>query len=79
MGLHLGWNWAQGHLLGFGVSGTAVAHGRWTPMFSTKPLWLNGGSFGLEASLPCAIVCTITILLLLLWRPKVLEIPESSL
>jgi len=76
MGLHLGWDWAQGHLLGFGVSGTTGAHGFWTPVFSAKPQWLKGGSFGLEASLPCALVCMAAILLALFWKPG--PAPESS-
>ena len=58
MGLHLGWNWAQGTLLGFGVSGSS-AQGWWTPVFHGRPEWLTGGSFGLEASLPCALLCLL--------------------
>lgn len=70
IGVHLGWNWAQGHLLGFGVSGISNAQGLWKPVFTDKPLWLSGGSFGLEASLSCTVVCTAAILALLLWKPK---------
>jgi uncharacterized protein len=69
IGIHLGWNWTQGSLLGFGVSGTAIAQGPWGPFFHAKPLWLTGGKFGLEASLPCAIVCSVAILLLWFWNP----------
>jgi len=69
IGVHLGWNWTQGSLLGFGVSGTE-ARGLLVPVFNAKPLWLSGGKFGLEASLPCTVVCTLAILLLLLWKPK---------
>jgi len=63
MGLHLGWNWAQGSLLGFGVSGTEP-RGLFTPVFQAKPLWLTGGRFGLEGGLPCTIVCLIVCLIL---------------
>ncbi len=70
MGLHLGWNWAQGSLLGFGVSGTE-ATGWLEVVFHDKPDWLTGKAFGLEASLPCAIVCSLAILGFLLWKPKV--------
>jgi membrane protease YdiL (CAAX protease family) len=66
VGLHLGWNWAQGSLLGFGVSGT-MAQGWWTPVFHGRPQWLTGGPFGLEASLPCAIICSFACLGLALW------------
>jgi membrane protease YdiL (CAAX protease family) len=55
MGLHLGWNWTQGALLGFGVSGLPGG-GWWTPVLHRGPVWVTGGTFGLEASLPCAVV-----------------------
>ncbi|MBL0211103.1 MAG: CPBP family intramembrane metalloprotease [Holophagaceae bacterium] len=70
MGIHLGWNWAQGSLLGFGVSGTMDTHGWVTPVFEGRPEWLTGGSFGLEASLPCALLCSLAILGLALWTPS---------
>lgn len=68
IGVHLGWNWAQGSLLGFGVSGTTDIRGLWTPVFHGKPEWLTGGAFGLEASLPCALVCGAVIVALWRWR-----------
>ena len=68
-GLHLGWNWAQGCLLGFGVSGTAT-RGWWTPVFHSQPEWLTGGSFGLEASLPCALICAFACAGLYVWKPR---------
>ncbi len=72
IGLHFGWNWAQGSLLGFGVSGTSDIKGAWTPVFHGRPDWLTGGAFGLEASLPCAIICGLAILGLWLWKGTVL-------
>ncbi len=68
IGLHLGWNWAQGSLLGFGVSGTTEFKGAWTPVFHGRPEWLTGGAFGLEASLPCALLCGIAILGVWRWK-----------
>jgi membrane protease YdiL (CAAX protease family) len=70
IGIHLGWNWTQGTLLGFGVSGNAEA-GWWTPTFRGRPEWLTGGAFGLEASLPCVLVCGAAILLLARWKGRV--------
>jgi membrane protease YdiL (CAAX protease family) len=61
MGVHLGWNWAQGPLLGFGVSG-AEQRGYWAPVFGDSPWWLTGGDFGLEAGLPCAAACAAACL-----------------
>jgi membrane protease YdiL (CAAX protease family) len=71
IGAHLGWNWAQGSLLGFGVSGTTAAKGFWQPVFHGKPEWLTGGAFGLEASLPCVLVCSLAILALWRWKGTV--------
>lgn len=68
IGVHIGWNFTQGNLLGFGVSGTTDAKGLLQPVFASKPEWLTGGAFGLEASLPCVIVCGAAILALLLWK-----------
>jgi membrane protease YdiL (CAAX protease family) len=68
IGVHLGWNWAQGSLLGFGVSGTTDIPGAWTPVFHGRPEWLTGGAFGLEASLICTLVCGVAILGLWWWK-----------
>jgi uncharacterized protein len=68
MGLHLGWNWTQGSLLGFGVSGTSLGS-LLKPVFHNRPQWLTGGTFGLEASLPCALVTALAIAALARWKP----------
>ncbi len=69
MGIHLGWNWAQGSLLGFGVSGTMDTRGWLNPVFNHRPEWLTGGAFGLEASLPCAFFSLAAIVGLAIYRP----------
>ena len=74
IGVHLGWNWAQGSLLGFGVSGTTDTPGLWTPVFHGRPTWLTGGEFGLEASLPCAVLCGLAILGVWWWK----GVPRSA-
>ncbi len=74
IGVHLGWNWAQGSLLGFGVSGTAITKGAWTPVFHGRPEWLTGGAFGLEASVICSLVCGATVLGLWRWRGRELHL-----
>lgn len=78
IGVHLGWNWAQGSLLGFGVSGTTSFKGLWTPVFHGRPEWLTGGSFGLEASLPLALVCGAAILLLWRWKGSAISAGAST-
>jgi hypothetical protein len=78
IGVHLGWNWAQGSLLGFGVSGTTAANGFWTPVFHGKPEWLTGGAFGLEASVLCTLVCGVAILGLWRWRGRETPLAEAA-
>lgn len=63
LGLHWMANWVQGGVLGFGVSG-AEQSGLLIPDFGDAPIWLTGGQFGLEASLPGLICVVITLLIL---------------
>lgn len=67
IGLHLGWNWAQGQLFGFGVSGHDQ-HGWLQPVYSGQPTWLSGGEFGPEASVFGLLADLVVIGLL--WRCK---------
>ncbi len=67
VGLHLGWNWGQGYLLGFGVSGYDHA-GWWQPVFHGKAEWLTGGAFGPESSIFSPLVSVVMIALLWRWR-----------
>lgn len=67
IGVHLGWNWAQGPLLGFGVSGTE-GRGWWTPILHDLPEWISGGTFGLEASAVCTVLCGAAAFGLWRWR-----------
>jgi uncharacterized protein len=69
IGIHLGWNWVQGPLLGFGVSGLE-SQGVWRPVLHGRPDWLTGGAFGLEAGLPCTVVCLCACGGLLLWNGR---------
>lgn len=68
IGIHLGWNWCQGELLGFQVSGTGSG-GFLKPLLRPdRPDWLHGGAFGLEGTLICALACAGACLLLGRWR-----------
>jgi uncharacterized protein len=62
LGLHWMTNWVQGSILGFGVSGTAQV-GLLKPFFGNAPIWLTGGQFGLEASLP-GLICVLIMLVM---------------
>ncbi|MGH8049778.1 MAG: lysostaphin resistance A-like protein [Arenimonas sp.] len=67
VGIHLGWNWAQGYLLGFGVSGMDQS-GWFKPVFQGKAEWLTGDNFGPEASIFAVIVDFIFIIMLWQWK-----------
>ncbi len=61
LGLHMMANFVQGNVLGFGVSGHSES-GLLQPSLGDSPIWLTGGQFGLEASLPgliAVILCTV--------------------
>lgn len=77
IGLHLGWNWAQGYLLGFQVSGTTEAQGFWKPILADRPQWLTGGAVGLEGSAICTVILVVAILPLALWKPKEPEMGQA--
>jgi uncharacterized protein len=67
IGIHLGWNWAQGHVLGLGVSG--FAHAGWfRPLPQDAPEWVTGGRFGLEASIFAVVVDVLVIVVLWKWK-----------
>ena len=57
VGVHAGWNLAQGGIFGAAVSGFASSGSllKSVPV-DTAPLWLSGGSFGPEASVVAVIV-----------------------
>ena len=67
VGLHLGWNWAQGTLLGLGVSGTGQT-GWLRPVFHGRAEWLTGGGFGPEASVFAVVVDLATLVVLWRWK-----------
>jgi len=55
IGIHWIWNYTQGNILGFPVSGEDNVTSILTPEIS-GPQWLTGGSFGAEASVISAVI-----------------------
>ena len=55
IGIHWIWNYTQGNVLGFPVSGEDNVTSIITPEIS-GPQWLTGGSFGAEASVISAVI-----------------------
>lgn len=74
IGIHFGWNFALGSLMGFDVSGFEQA-GWLQPLLLDRPEWLTGGRFGPEASIFAVVVDSL--LIALLWRWKGLA-PKSK-
>jgi len=67
IGIHLAWNWVQGNVLGFGVSGT-TQRGWLQPGFHGRPDWVSGGAFGPEASVFGVLAVLVSIFLLWKWK-----------
>lgn len=55
IGMHAGWNLTLGGVFGSAVSGSPVP-GVIVPAIE-GPVWLTGGPFGLEASVPAVLIC----------------------
>lgn len=68
-GLHFGWNFTLGVVFGLPVSGLndfAIA----VQGTATGPLWLTGGSYGIEASLTATLVVAASFFVLLRLTPS---------
>ena len=64
IGIHWAWNFVEGNVFGFFVSGTSVQ----TKIFSaviTGPDWVTGGRFGAEAAVPTVVVGLLLTVILL--------------
>ena len=68
MGLHAGWNFTQGEIFDVPVSGIDE-HGLVQARLSGPEL-LSGGQFGLEASLICLTIATVTGIALVIWAVR---------
>jgi len=63
--IHSIWNWAQGNLFGFEVSGIEIQSGMLFDLMEIGPDWLTGGLFGPEGGMVVTIVLIISSLLVL--------------
>ncbi|MCX6031319.1 MAG: type II CAAX endopeptidase family protein [Chloroflexi bacterium] len=63
---HAVWNWAQGNLFGFEVSGTLPAGGTLLNLMETGPDVVTGGAFGPEGGLAVTVMLVVGIIVLLL-------------
>ena len=72
--LHWFWNWLQGPVLGYQVSGTesSVTHSVFDIRFS-EPDLVNGGDFGFEGSVLCTCLLIVSIVLVRIYGPRFLR------
>lgn len=63
--IHTVWNWAQGNLFGFEVSGSQAPGGTLFNLMETGPDVITGGAFGPEGGLSVTVVLLISCLLVL--------------
>ncbi|PAB61063.1 CPBP family intramembrane glutamic endopeptidase [Anaeromicrobium sediminis] len=64
-GIHASWNWAQGNIYGFEVSGNQVDTGTLFKLESVGSNWITGGSFGPEAGIVSTLILMVGIYVLL--------------
>jgi membrane protease YdiL (CAAX protease family) len=59
-GIHAAWNWAQGNLFGFEVSGLPPAGGMLFNLMEAGPDVVTGGPFGPEGGLAVTIILIVS-------------------
>ena len=78
--LHLFWNWIQGPVLGYEVSGNNFISSMLT-LHLPEDNVLNGGVFGFEGSLICTVLMIVLTILIVWWGEKreaiSLAVPQS--
>ena len=70
IGLHTAWNFSQGNIYGFSVSGTGVDAAVLNFIPKTDSSWLTGGDFGAEASIFSSLILLLAVLYLLFRMKK---------
>jgi uncharacterized protein len=73
-GLHFAWNYVQGPVLGFALSGGKPLRGTWVQQQSIGPAWFTGGEYGPEGGVVGLVGRVIVLLgliaLFALWRER---------
>jgi membrane protease YdiL (CAAX protease family) len=72
LGLHFGWNWVQGALLGSPVSGiTGITPHPLLRFADAGPAWVGGGAYGIEGGAACTLALVAATLFT--WRTGLLK------
>ncbi|WP_061593070.1 CPBP family intramembrane glutamic endopeptidase [Streptococcus gordonii] len=70
IGLHAAWNFSQGNIYGFSVSGTDVDAAVLNFIPKSEWSWLTGGAFGAESSIFSSLILLLAVLYLLIKMKK---------
>jgi uncharacterized protein len=71
-GVHFGWNWVQGALLGSPVSGIRdISPDPLLRFADAGPAWLGGGAYGIEGGAACTLALVVSTLFL--WRTSLFK------
>lgn len=68
--IHAVWNWAQGNLYGFSVSGIEIFDDTFFDLVEDGPDWLTGGLFGPEGGLVVTLILITSMLLVWFTKQK---------
>ncbi|PYS84670.1 MAG: hypothetical protein DMF67_03910 [Acidobacteria bacterium] len=72
LGVHWGWNWAQGTLLGSPVSGiTQITRAPLVRFADNGPAWIGGGAYGIEGGAACTLALLISAVFI--WRTRLVS------
>lgn len=72
LGLHFGWNWVQGALLGSPVSGIrSISPDPLLRFADAGPAWVGGGGYGIEGGAACTLALVASTLFV--WRTGLLK------
>jgi len=68
--LHSSWNWVQGNIFGFTVSGSEFGGGSLLNLIGVGPDWMTGGQFGPEGGLAVTLSLVVSIGIVVFWKSK---------
>jgi len=71
LGVHWAWNWALGGLFGLPISGMKIVSHPLLEATDTGPVWLTGGSYGIEGGLAGTIA--MALFTLFLWKTSLVS------
>lgn len=71
LGVHWAWNWALGWFFGLPVSGIELVSHPLLEANDAGPLWLTGGSYGIEGGVACTI--SLVLFTIYIWRTSLVS------